>query len=76
MKTALQQLIEELSYVNVKSCNPFIQTTIDIVIEKCKNKLKTEERQISNAHDDALINPDSYGGVSYYKETFKKDDTY
>jgi hypothetical protein len=48
MKTAIHQLIEELKQASEIGSNPFIITTINLVIDMAESKLKTEEQQIVN----------------------------
>ena len=48
MKTAMQELIEDLQ--TVTSGNPFISTTINLIIEMAEEKLEKEKQQIFKAY--------------------------
>lgn len=49
MKTVLQELIEELEATSKIGQNPYIKTTVNLVIDMLGAKLEEEKQQITNA---------------------------
>ena len=72
MKTAMQELLEELNDIN--SGNPFIQTTINLVKDLVESKLEKEKEQIINAstHGANFDKSPFKNAKDYYNQTFKK----
>lgn len=81
MKTAMHNHIDDLAKLkdisidsvsdnNLKSA---IELVFNGVIKLANSRIEEEKENISNAHDDALKDRDSYGGVTYYNDTFKQD---
>lgn len=64
MKTAMQELIGYIEKGHASGINGILSTAT--------NLLEKEKKQISDAHDDALENPDSYGGVTYFNEKYRQ----
>ena len=76
-KTAMQDLIDELKSASKVGENPFIHTTINIVIEMAESKLETEKQQIIEANRagvDMVIDDKKpfITGNQYYTETFEQ----
>lgn len=76
MKTAMQELLDELKDAN--SENNFIKTTINLIIDMVESKLEKEKQQIIDAVNHK-ITPQSVRnsfikdvslGEHYYNETF------
>lgn len=81
-QTALQTLIHELYESSKVSSNPFITTTINLIIDMAESKLEMEKEQIVEASNSenyltndfinrAISNNVSLG-EQYYNETYKK----
>lgn len=69
-KTPLQQLISE--FKQIKSPNAVLQSTINLVIEMCKDKLTDEKHSIIIAFNDGInCNVSAATGEQYFKQTFE-----
>lgn len=62
MKTAMSELIEYIERGHASGIEGILSTAMKL--------LEKEKMQISEAHDEALEDPDSYGGISYYNEKY------
>lgn len=67
MKTSMQKLYDDLEAVKVFTDTISI-SDVQRMIGHYKNG--QEKQDIIKAHDAGIENPDSYGGGTYYKETF------
>ena len=63
MKTAMRELIEYIEKGHASGITGILSNAIKL--------LEKEKKQISDAHDEALENPDSYEGITYYNEKYK-----
>lgn len=69
----MQDLIEKLEHTKMNSCKHLYEVVFFdgiLAIIEGGEFLEKEKKQIANAHDEGLQNPDSYGGITYYNETF------
>jgi len=68
MKTAMENLYDSLEAIKV-----FSDTISILDVQRMIGHYKNgqEKQDIINAHDAGIENPDSYGGGTYYNETFK-----
>jgi len=74
MKTPIQELIERLSIRIKESKRDEEPEAVIEAMENClvdlKWQLPKEKKAIADAHDEGLSNQESYGGVSYFNETY------
>ena len=67
MKTAMQELIDELESINGYPMMP-------LILRIMKNRLEKEKEQIINAHTEGYSNYDSeMTSEEYYKRTYTQD---
>lgn len=71
-KTAVQQIIEKFEHIQKNDCKTLPEVVFfDGVLAILESVyLGIEKKQIIEAHDAGIENPDSYGGGTYYKEKY------
>lgn len=72
-QTAMQELIQELKDSLEVSENPFISTTINLIINMAENKLQKEKQQIIDAaysNMNAIEEDPMDEAENYFKETY------
>ena len=75
--TAMQELLNELNEVSQIGENPFIKTTVNLIIDMVEDKLSKEKKQIKTSFSDGA-NWELYGSnvtqeersEKYYNELF------
>jgi hypothetical protein len=75
--TAMQELLKELIEVSQIGENPFIKTTVNIIIDMAENKLEKEKEQLKTSFSDGA-SWELYGSnitqeeraEKYYNEVF------
>lgn len=66
-KTVLTELIEELKSGIIPGGNPFITTTINLIIDMAESKLPKERQDLIDAYVDGR---DSSNPIGYIQEKF------
>lgn len=72
-QTAMQELIQELKDISSVGSNPFITTTLNLIIDLAEEKLEKEKQQIIDANNAGWRThrrKENQSAEDYYNETF------
>lgn len=74
-KTAMQELILEFEELSKVGENPFIKTTVNLIIDMMKGKLEKEKQQLIDAWNDGAWGGGQFttthdSAEEYYKENY------
>ena len=74
-KTAMQELLLELEEVSKIGENPFIKTTVNLIIDMAEEKLEKEKQQLIDAWNDGTWGGGQFttthdSAEEYYKENY------